>query len=79
VRQSPNPDDVPQHLKDPSRDGKALGHGQGYHYPHRAAGHFVRQQYLPDGLQGAHFYRPSDQGYEREIAQRLTQWWEEQS
>ncbi len=75
VRQNPNPDDVPPHLKDPSRDGKALGHGQGYRYPHRAAGHFVRQQYLPDALQGARFYRPSDQGYEREIAQRLAQWW----
>ncbi len=74
VRQSANPDDVPRHLKDPSRDAKATGHGRGYRYPHNAPGHFVRQQYLPDELQGARFYRPSDQGYEREIAERLARW-----
>ncbi len=74
VRQSANPDEVPRHLKDPSRDAKATGHGRGYRYPHNAPGHFVRQQYLPDELQGARFYRPSDQGYEREIAERLARW-----
>ncbi len=75
VRQLANPDDVPTHLKDPSRDGRATGHGQGYRYPHHAPGHFLRQQYLPEGLQGARFYTPSDQGYERTIAERLARWW----
>ncbi len=79
VRNNANPDDVPRHLKDPSRDGKALGHGKGYRYPHNAAGHFVVQQYLPDGLQGARFYTPSDQGYERTIAERLAKWREKVS
>ncbi|HFC09843.1 MAG TPA: AAA family ATPase [Chloroflexi bacterium] len=74
VRQNANPDDVPSHLKDPSRDGKATGHGKGYRYPHNAPGHFVRQQYLPDALQGVRFYQPSDQGYEREVAARLAHW-----
>ncbi len=74
VRQNTNPDDVPNHLKDPSRDGKATGHGQGYRYPHDAPEHFVIQQYLPDNLQGARFYTPSGQGYERAIAHRLAKW-----
>ncbi len=72
------PVDVPDHLKDPSRDRRALGHGKGYRYPHNAPEHFVPQQYLPRELLGTVFYRPSDQGYEREIAERLQRWREAQ-
>ncbi len=67
--------EVPLALRDAHRDGQALGHGQGYRYPHDAAGHFVRQTYRPPEAQGARFYAPSDQGYERVIAQRLRAWW----
>jgi putative ATPase len=66
--------EVPDHLKDPSRDGEALGHGQDYKYPHQYPHHFVRQQYLPDRLQGRRYYDPSDQGYEKEIRERLDRW-----
>ncbi len=66
--------EVPGHLKDPSRDGKALGHGEDYKYPHQYPDHFVRQQYLPDRLQGRRYYDPSDQGYEKEIRERLDRW-----
>ena len=66
--------EVPTHLKDGSRDAHALGHGKDYQYPHDTADHFLPQQYLPRELLGRYFYRPSDQGYEAEIAQRLEQW-----
>ncbi len=66
--------EVPKHLKDASRDGKALGHGQGYRYPHDYPGHHVRQQYLPDRLQGHRYYEPGVLGYERQIAERLRRW-----
>jgi putative ATPase len=66
--------EVPNHLKDASRDGKALGHGQGYRYPHDYPGHHVRQQYLPDRLQGHRYYEPGVLGYERQIAERLRRW-----
>ncbi len=59
--------DIPQHLKDASRDDKELGHGKGYRYPHAYREHWVAQQYLPDGLKGKVFFNPSDQGYERSI------------
>lgn len=62
---------VPIHLMDSSRDAKGLGHGQGYKYPHSFPGHFTPQQYLPSNLLGTVFYRPSDQGYEARIAERL--------
>jgi len=59
--------DVPNHLKDASRDKEGFGHGKGYLYPHAYRDHWVAQQYLPDGLQGRMFYEPSDQGYEADI------------
>ncbi len=66
--------DVPDHLKDSNRDGKSLGHGQGYEYPHAHEGHYTPQQYLPDELRGTYFYLPTDQGYEQQVAERLERW-----
>jgi len=66
--------DVPIHLKDASRDARGLGHGAGYKYPHDYPGHYIRQQYLPDNVQGKRWYRPGDQGYEQTIAERLRRW-----
>lgn len=65
---------VPQHLQDANRDAKALGHGQGYQYPHEGPDHFLPQQYLPRDLLGAYFYRPSTQGYESQVVDRLERW-----
>lgn len=70
--------DVPQHLQDANRDGKALGHGQGYQYPHEGPDHFLPQQYLPRPLLGTYFYKPSQQGYESQVADRLVRWREAQ-
>jgi putative ATPase len=50
-----------------------IGEHEGYKYPHAYPGHWVAQRYLPEGVQGG-WYQPSDQGYEIEIAQRLTRW-----
>jgi putative ATPase len=66
--------DVPQHLQDANRDAKALGHGQGYQYPHSFEGHHVAQNYLPEAIKGMRFYEPSDQGYEAQAADRLDRW-----
>ncbi len=65
---------VPQHLQDASRDGPALGHGKGYQYPHQDPDHFLPQQYLPGPLLGTYFYRPSTQGYEGQVQDRLERW-----
>ncbi|MBN2035259.1 MAG: AAA family ATPase [Chitinispirillaceae bacterium] len=66
-------DDVPDHLRDASRDGDGFGHGQGYLYPHAYRDHWVAQQYLPSSLQGKLFFQPSDQGYEKSIMERVAQ------
>ncbi|MDI6697198.1 MAG: AAA family ATPase [Anaerolineales bacterium] len=65
---------VPRHLQDANRDAQALGHGQGYQYPHEAPDHFLPQQYLPKELLGTYFYQPSAQGYEAQIVERLERW-----
>ncbi len=56
--------EVPNHLKDPSRDSRHLKHGKGYLYPHNFPGNWVEQQYLPDELKGTKFYKQGTQGYE---------------
>ncbi len=66
--------EVPNPLKDGNRDKEGLGHGKGYLYPHAYHNHYVPQQYLPDGMQGTYFYRPSDVGYERTITERIEYW-----
>ncbi len=59
--------EVPNHLRDSSRDAEGFGHGAGYLYPHAYRDHWVAQQYLPDTLMGRVFYTPSLQGYEGTI------------
>lgn len=60
-------DDVPNHLKDPSRDKEGFNHGEGYLYPHSYRDHWVAQQYLPSSLMGKIYYKPTGIGYEGEI------------
>src|SRR5512140_1744200 len=69
---------VPRHLMDGNRDAAAMGHGKDYVYPHEFEGHFTPQQYLPKRLLGTYFYSPSDEGYESQVATRLTMWREAQ-
>ncbi len=59
---------VPAHLQDAHYKGSAkLGHGIGYKYAHDYLNHYVKQQYLPDGLEDSRFYEPGDLGYEVEV------------
>jgi putative ATPase len=63
---------VPVHLQDAHYKGAAkLGHGQGYLYAHDYPNHYVKQQYLPDGMEGTEFYRPTENGYEKKIKEHL--------
>lgn len=59
--------EVPNAMRDATRDHQGFGHGAGYLYPHAYRDHWVAQQYLPGSLQGQVFYQPSDQGYEASI------------
>jgi putative ATPase len=63
---------VPPHLRDGHYSGaEALGNAVGYKYAHDDPDGVVPQQYPPDELIGANYYRPTNHGAEREIAGRL--------
>ncbi len=60
---------VPVHLRDASYAGaKRLGHGVGYQYAHDHPDAVAAQDYL--GVERI-YYRPTDRGYERQLAERL--------
>ena len=60
---------VPRHLQDSHYAGaKRLGHGEGYEYAHDADGGVAAQDYL--GVERT-YYRPTDRGFEKELAERL--------
>ncbi len=66
IVQQPRLDEVPIHLRDPSRDKSAFGDGVGYTYPHIFKEHWAPQQYLPTALQGEVFWQPTHLGWEGE-------------
>ena len=66
---------VPLHLRNaPTRLMKQLEYGKGYEYAHDAPDAVTGMDCLPASLQGRRFYRPTDRGFEKEIARRLEGW-----
>jgi putative ATPase len=53
---------------------KENGYGDGYKYAHDYPGHFVRQQNLPDSLEGKRYYYPTTLGYEKTVTTRMKIW-----
>jgi putative ATPase len=66
---------VPLHIRNaPTRLMQEVGYGRDYKYAHDHRDAFIAQHYLPEKLQGHHFYFPQERGYEKHIKQRLAQW-----
>ncbi|MCC6483436.1 MAG: replication-associated recombination protein A [Armatimonadetes bacterium] len=77
VRNRP-PAEVPPHLKSSGyRGAQSLGRGIGYVYPHDHPGHIAEQDYLPPGAKSSQYYTPTQNGYEKKIAERLAAWRQE--
>ena len=65
----------PKHiLNAPTRLMKSEGYGRGYEYDHDAEDAFSGQNYFPDGMKRQDFYRPTERGHEKRIAERLAEW-----
>jgi putative ATPase len=63
---------VPLHIRNaPTPLMKGIGYGKDYKYAHDHKDAFVPQDYLPEKLEGRHFYMPTDRGYENRIKQLL--------
>jgi putative ATPase len=64
--------DVPEHLRDAHyRGAEALGHGEGYVYPHDHDRGWVEQSYRPPEFDDHVYYEPSSNGTETELNDRL--------
>ncbi|HOP08131.1 MAG TPA: replication-associated recombination protein A [candidate division Zixibacteria bacterium] len=63
---------VPLSLRNaPTSLMKELGYGDGYQYAHDYQDAITSQEYMPDNLQGRQYYRPTDLGREKKIAEYL--------
>ena len=64
---------VPMYLRNaPTKLMDELGYGDGYRYAHDEAGAFAAGEvYLPEGLEGMHWYEPTDRGLEIKIGEKL--------
>ncbi|MGD9510010.1 MAG: replication-associated recombination protein A [Geminicoccaceae bacterium] len=61
----------PLHIRNaPTRLMKRLGYGQDYAYDHDAPDRFSGQDYFPEGMARQRFYAPTEEGFERELAER---------
>lgn len=67
---------IPLHLRNaPTSLMKDEGYGKDYVYPHDHPGHFKEQQYLPEDMTGSRYYKPSLEGVEKRIYERLVKLW----
>lgn len=63
---------VPLHLRNaPTKLMKEMGYHEGYKYAHDYTENYVKQQYLPDGLEGIEFWHPGNNPQELKMAERL--------
>lgn len=63
---------IPPYLKDTHYNGATnLGNGIGYKYVHNYEKNYVKQQYLPDEIKNNIYYKPSNNGYEKNIKKWL--------
>lgn len=67
---------VPLHIRNaPTSLMKEMGYGADYKYSHDYPGHFVRQQFLPDAIDGTRYWHPADNPAEARAAEVQRQRW----
>ncbi|WP_336960028.1 replication-associated recombination protein A [Sphingobium aquiterrae] len=63
-------------LNAPTKLMKEIGYGKDYAYDHDTEHGFSGDNYWPEEMSPQHFYRPTDRGFEKRIAERLA-WWDD--
>ena len=67
---------VPLHLRNaPTKLMEELGYHEGYRYSHDFPNHFVKQQYMPDELQGHRFWHPQGSPQEQKMLDWMHKLW----
>ena len=68
---------VPLHLRNaPTKLMDELGYGQDYQYAHDFPNHFVKQQFMPDALQGTQLWHAQGSPQEQKMAEWMKFLWE---
>jgi len=63
---------VPLHLRNPVTGLMAhFGYGKGYQYAHDAPDRLTEMQCLPGNLKDRRYYRPTDEGFEKKLKEKL--------
>ncbi|BCX18582.1 MAG: ATPase AAA [Geminicoccaceae bacterium] len=60
-------------LNAPTALMRRLGYGRGYVYDHDAPDRFSGQNYFPDGMPRERYYRPTREGFEARLEERLAE------
>ena len=69
---------VPLHLRNaPTKLMKELGYSEGYKYAHDYENHFVKQQFLPDELNGTQLWTPQPNAAEDKMKERMRFLWKD--
>ena len=69
---------VPLHLRNaPTQLMEELGYSEGYKYAHDYPNHFVKQQFMPDELQGRQFWHAQGSPAEQRMAEWMKHLWED--
>ena len=67
---------VPLHLRNaPTKLMDELGYGEGYQYAHDFPNHFVKQQFMPDALQGTKLWNAQGSPQEQKMAEWMKFLW----
>ena len=71
---------VPLHLRNaPTKLMDELGYGEGYQYAHDFPNHFVKQQFMPDTLQGTKLWHAQGSPQEQKMADWMKYLWEKEN
>jgi putative ATPase len=63
---------VPLHLRNaPTKRMAILNYGKGYQYAHDIADKVANMRCLPENMKHRQYYRPTGQGFEKNIKDRL--------
>ena len=63
---------VPLHLRNPVTGLMShFGYGKGYEYAHSAPERLTRMTCLPESLKDRRYYRPTEEGFEKKLGERL--------
>ncbi|MBR5443059.1 MAG: replication-associated recombination protein A [Paludibacteraceae bacterium] len=70
---------VPLHLRNaPTKLMDELGYGEGYQYAHDFPNHFVKQQFMPDALQGTQLWHAQGSPQEQKMADWMKYLWKKE-